>query len=180
MEKRCLRFADISVSEKMLYSLFLMTIGIGYLFALTHMYYTHQMRDGQAGMSIQDVMIAYYGSQDQTRLGAAINGGPMEPNLKSANDKEKILAWLNSDKSKVRFEQSVTPILNSSCLFQRCVINRLGENLPYSFVRYRLYFITGGQDFYFFRHERSVETHHCRHSVFIHAYRHAVVVYHAQ
>lgn len=116
MEKRCLRFADISVSEKMLYSLFLMTIGIGYLFALTHMYYTHQMRDGQAGMSIQDVMIAYYGSQDQTRLGAAINGGPMEPNLKSANDKEKILAWLNSDKSKARFEQSVAPILNSSCV----------------------------------------------------------------
>lgn len=116
MEKRCLRFADISVSEKMLYSLFLMTIGIGYLFALTHMYYTHQMRDGQAGMSIQDVMIAYYGSQDQTRLGAAINGGPMEANLKSANDKEKILAWLSSDKSEASFAQHVAPILNSSCV----------------------------------------------------------------
>jgi hypothetical protein len=116
MEKRCLRFADISVSEKMLYSLFLMTIGIGYLFALTHMYYTHQMRDGQAGMSIQDVMIAYYGSQDQTRLGSAINGGPMEPNLKSADDKEKILAWLSSDKSEARFAQNVAPILNSSCI----------------------------------------------------------------
>lgn len=30
------RFRDISVSEKMLDTLFLITIGIGYLFALTH------------------------------------------------------------------------------------------------------------------------------------------------
>jgi len=115
MEKRCLRFQDISVSEKMLYSLFLMTIGIGYLFALTHMYYTHQMRDGKPGMSIQDVMIAYYGSQDQTRLGSAINGGPMEPNLKSANDKEKILVWLSTGKSKADFEEDIAPILNRDC-----------------------------------------------------------------
>lgn len=128
MEKRCLRFKDISVSEKMLYSLFLMTIGIGYLFALTHMYYTHQMRDGKAGMSIQDVMIAYYGSQDQTRLGAAINGGPMEPNLKSANDKEKILAWLNSDKSKAKFEQTIAQILNKDCVV--CHNPEVNPSLP--------------------------------------------------
>jgi hypothetical protein len=115
MEKYCLRFKDISVSEKILYSLFLMTIGIGYLFGLTHLYYTHQMRDGQPGMSIQDVMIAYYGSQDKTRLGSAINGGPMEPNLKSVDDKEKILAWLSTGKSKEHFEQDVAPILNRDC-----------------------------------------------------------------
>jgi hypothetical protein len=116
MEKYCLRFKDISVSEKMLYSLFLMTIGIGYLFGLTHLYYTHQMRDGQPGMSIQDVMIAYYGSQDKTRLGSAINGGPMEPNLKSADDKETILAWLSTSKAKEDFQEDVTPILNRDCV----------------------------------------------------------------
>lgn len=128
MEKRCLRFQDISVSEKMLYSLFLMTIGIGYLFALTHMYYTHQMRDGQPGISIQDVMIAYYGSQNQTRLGSAINGGPMEPNLKSANDKETILAWLSTGKSKTTFEQSIAPILAKDCTF--CHNPNINPGLP--------------------------------------------------
>jgi hypothetical protein len=35
-------------------------------------------------------MIAYYGSHDQTRLAAAINGGPMEQNLKSPADKLQI------------------------------------------------------------------------------------------
>ncbi len=115
MEKQCLRFQDISISEKILYSLFLMTIGIGYLFALSHMYYTHQMRDGQAGLSMQDIVIAYYGSQDQTRLGSAINGGPMEANLKFASDKEKLLFWLKTEKSKERFEQNIEPILTRDC-----------------------------------------------------------------
>jgi hypothetical protein len=44
--------------KKMLDMLFLMTIGIGYLFALTHLYYTHNARDGHPGLSVQDVVIA--------------------------------------------------------------------------------------------------------------------------
>jgi len=88
------RFRDISVSEKMLDTLFLLTIGIGYLFALTHLYYTHNSRDGQPGLSVQDVMIAYYGSHDQTRLAAAINGGSMEQNLKSPADNDEMEVYV--------------------------------------------------------------------------------------
>ena len=47
------RFSDASVSEKMLDSMFLLTIGIGYLFAMIHLYYTHQGRDGQPGLSVE-------------------------------------------------------------------------------------------------------------------------------
>ncbi|MCX7087604.1 MAG: hypothetical protein NTV00_06045 [Methylococcales bacterium] len=99
----------------MLYSLFLMTIGIGYLFALVHMVYTHQMRDGKPGISVEDVRIAYYGSQQQTRLGAAINGGPMESNLKSATDKQAILHWLQTDKNEQQYKQVIAPLLNRDC-----------------------------------------------------------------
>ncbi len=128
MEKLCLRFKDISVSEKMLYSLFLITIGIGYLFALTHMYYTHQMRDGKAGMSVDDVMIAYYGSQDQTRLGSAINGGPMESNLKSSVDRDTILRWLATDKTPRDFKSTIAPILDRDCVI--CHSPQINPSLP--------------------------------------------------
>jgi len=110
------RFRDISVSEKMLNTLFLITIGIGYLFALTHLYYTHNARDGHPGLSVQDVVIAYYGSHDQTRLAAAINGGPMEQNLKSPADKQAILNWLKSGKSEDRYKDVIAPILNRNCV----------------------------------------------------------------
>ncbi|WP_233144669.1 hypothetical protein [Methyloprofundus sedimenti] len=115
MANRYRRFRDISTSERILDTLFLLTIGLGYLFALSHLYFSHSARDGQPGLSINDVMIAYYGSHDHSRLGAAING-PMEPNLNSKADKFVILKWLQNGKSKDQFEQLVAPILNRDCI----------------------------------------------------------------
>lgn len=115
MATRYRRFRDISVSERLLDTLFLATIGLGYLFALAHLYYTHANRDGEPGLSVEDVRIAYYGSQDQTRLGSAINGGPMEANLKNSTDKKIIMRWLYSGKKKRMFEKEVAPILNRDC-----------------------------------------------------------------
>lgn len=109
------RFRDISTSERILDTLFLMTIGLGYLFALTHLYFSHSSRDGKPGLSIDDVMIAYYGSHDHSRLGAAING-PMEPNLKSKSDKFVILKWLQNGKSESVYYKKVAPIIERDCL----------------------------------------------------------------
>jgi hypothetical protein len=81
MPVRYRRFYDISLSERILNSAFLSTIGIGYCFALANLWYTHQARDGQRGLSVADVMIAYHGSTTRTRLESAITG-IMEPNLK--------------------------------------------------------------------------------------------------
>lgn len=114
MANRYRRFSDISLSERILDSLFLLTIGLGYLFALTHLYFSHSSRDGQAGLSVNDVMIAYYGSHDHSRLGAAING-PMEPNLSSKADKLTILKWLQDGKSEDEYIEKIAPILNRDC-----------------------------------------------------------------
>ncbi len=114
MTTRYRRFRDISTSERILDTLFLLTIGLGYLFALTHLYFSHSSRDGKPGLSIEDVMIAYYGSHDHSRLGAAING-PMEPNLKSKTDKLVILKWLQNGKDKDEYLEKVAPIIQRDC-----------------------------------------------------------------
>ncbi|MDD1621506.1 MAG: hypothetical protein LUQ11_08485 [Methylococcaceae bacterium] len=111
----CQRFSDISISERILNSLFLLTIAIGYLFSLGQVYFTHQGRDGQPGLSIADVAIAYHGSPDQTRLAAAING-PMAGNLKSPADKEIILDWIDSGAQHGIYESQVAPVLQRDCL----------------------------------------------------------------
>ena len=41
MDKGYNRFSDISISEKTLNTVFLLTIGLGYLVALANLYYTH-------------------------------------------------------------------------------------------------------------------------------------------
>lgn len=109
------RFSDASVSEKILDSMFLLTIGIGYLFALVHIYYSHSGRDGQPGLSVEDIKIAYYGKHEQTRLGAALNG-PMGPNLDNEEQKRVIFRWIEHGKGEDEFNAKVAPILNSNCI----------------------------------------------------------------
>jgi hypothetical protein len=127
MSVRYRRFHDISLSERILNSAFLLTIGIGYAFALANLWYTHQSRDGQRGLSVRDVMIAYHGSSHQTRLEAAING-IMEPNLKYKSDKEVIVRWLHGGAGEAEYRERVAPILVRDCI--TCHTPSINPNLP--------------------------------------------------
>lgn len=109
------RFHDCSISEKLLDTIFLLTIGLGYLFALGHTYFSHEGRDGQPGMSVQDVEIAYYGKHQQTRLGAALNGG-MGGNLEYPEQKEIIFKWVEGGTDIDEFNANVAPIMNENCV----------------------------------------------------------------
>ncbi len=121
------RFNDCSISEKLLDTIFLLTIGLGYLFALAHMYYTHEGRDGKPGLSVEDIKIAYYGAHQQTRLGAALNG-PMSGNLAFPEQKEIIFAWIENGKDVDEFNANVAPILNENCI--GCHSGESGMGLP--------------------------------------------------
>ncbi len=122
------RFSDASISEKILDSMFLITIGVGYLFALLNLYYTHQGRDGEPGLSVTDVMYAYHGSHNQTRLGAAING-PMEPNLPNEAAKQEILGWLNHGATEAEYHEKVEPIIQDNCVM--CHSAESGMSIPH-------------------------------------------------
>jgi len=121
------RFSDTSVSEKLLDSMFLLMIGLAYLFALLHMYYSHEGRDGKPGLSVDDVMIAYSGSHDQTRLGAAING-PMGINLPSDAAKLEILDWINSGATEEIYDSRIRMIFDDNCI--GCHSVESGMNIP--------------------------------------------------
>lgn len=123
----CQRFSDVSVSERILNSLFLLSIALGYLFSLGQVFFVHQGRDGQPGLSIADIVIAYHGSPEQTRLAAAING-PMAGNLKSEADKEIILDWIDSGAGQAIYDAQVAPILQRDCL--GCHSPASGMKLP--------------------------------------------------
>lgn len=125
--ERYTRFKDISVSERVLNTVFLLTIGLGYLMALANLYYTHQGHDGEAGLSIEDVMINYHGSNGSTRLGSAING-IMEPNLKYKSDKEVILKWIQEGAEEPGYDEKIAPILNRDCIL--CHSPSINPNLP--------------------------------------------------
>lgn len=121
------RFSNLSISEKILNTCFLLTIAIGYLVALANIYYTHQSHDGKEGLSIDDVMINYHGAPGQTRLGSAIKGA-MEPNLKYKSDKDVILQWIQTGAAESEYNDHIAPILNRDCI--TCHSPEVNPSLP--------------------------------------------------
>jgi hypothetical protein len=121
------RFRDISVSERILNTVFLITIGVGYLAALANLYYTHQGFDGKAGLSVEDVVISYHGGNDQTRLGTAING-IMKPNLMYWSDKDVIMQWIHNGADEPEYTAKIAPILNRDCI--KCHTPSINSSIP--------------------------------------------------
>ena len=104
----------IPVSLKINYTMMLLVLSIGYLFAMVQTYDSHAMNDGKPSMSVADLVIAYSGSHADTRLEAAIKG-PMFSMLHE-DDRGEIIAWIQNDATIQAYETSVSPIFTEHCI----------------------------------------------------------------
>ncbi|MEE9543407.1 MAG: hypothetical protein V3V95_06465 [Thermodesulfobacteriota bacterium] len=120
------RFSDCSTSERMLYTLFILLLSTGYLFAMTMLYITVAVEDGEPGLSIEDISIKYRGEHSTTRLEQAL-GGIMMP-YRTEGEYKKIIMWVNSGASEARFTEDVKPILDAKCI--ACHNPGSGMNIP--------------------------------------------------
>ncbi|MDH5803033.1 MAG: hypothetical protein OEZ68_19690, partial [Gammaproteobacteria bacterium] len=66
--QRCIHFQFMPMGMRVLYTSTLIVLGIGYLFAMIHIFASHAGRDGDPGLSVDDLIIAYSGSKNDTRL----------------------------------------------------------------------------------------------------------------
>lgn len=62
-------YSELPHSLRVLYTAVLIILSLGYLFALIYLFHTYSGRDGNPkGMSYEDLVIAYSGSGDASRL----------------------------------------------------------------------------------------------------------------
>lgn len=120
------RFYTKTVSEKLLYTSFLLLVGLGYLMAISYLYVTHEMNDGKPGLSISDVASSYYGNRSGTRLEAAIRG-PMAGFIDD-EDRMHIVAWLKDGGEEDHYAKEIRPILEKTCL--ACHNKAANPNIP--------------------------------------------------
>jgi hypothetical protein len=119
--------AQSSLGEKLLYTAFLLLMGIGYLMALTYLYTSHQGHDGKPGLSVEDIVDTYYGNRSGTRLEAAIRG-PMAGYLQQIEDRHQIVAWLKDGAPEKEYIARIRPILEKTCL--QCHSPASGLKIP--------------------------------------------------
>ena len=112
---RWARFYDCSISEKLLYTCFLLIIGLGYLFAMTYLYLVHAGHAGKPGhLGVADIVANYYGNRSGTRLESAIRG-PMAGFI-TPEDRSTLVLWLKSGALEKDYGTVVQPILKKTCL----------------------------------------------------------------
>ena len=121
------RFYDCPLSEKLLYTAFLLLMATGYLMALVYLYTSHEGHDGKPGVSIEDIVDTYYGNRSGTRLEAAVRG-PMAGYVRQPGDRYELVAWLKSGASEPGYRTTVRPILERSCL--QCHSPASGLKIP--------------------------------------------------
>lgn len=124
--KKGRRLQNCATSEKLLYTAFLLQMGVGYLMALTYLYLTHEGLDGKPGISVADIAQGYYGNRSGTRLEAAIRG-PMSGFIQP-EERHHIIAWLKSGAPENEYDPQIRPILEKDCL--KCHSPASGLKVP--------------------------------------------------
>lgn len=108
-------FSMYPLSMKVLYTGTLIVLGIGYLFAMIHIFSSHAGRDGNPMLSVNDLIIAYSGSKSDTKLEAALKG-PMS-NMLPQVELDKIVAWVRNGVNESEYASSgVEEIVGKRCL----------------------------------------------------------------
>lgn len=107
-------YSEFPFSMRALFTGTFLVLGIGYLFAMLHIYNSHAGRDGQPGISVEDLAIAYSGSKEDSRLEAALKG-PMAEML-PLDEKALIGTWVRSGAKQDMYDNQVAPVIEKRCV----------------------------------------------------------------
>jgi hypothetical protein len=118
-------FRHCTMSERLLYSVFLLLVGMGYIAALTLVYLTHEGLDGKHGIDMRDIAISYYGNRSGTTMEEMLRG-PMRVHSKP-RDTAQLVAWLQSGASRRGYQAVARPILKKDCF--ECHSGATAKNL---------------------------------------------------
>ncbi len=106
-------FCWLPVTVRLFYSAALIVLGLGYIFAMLQIQSVHSGLDGKPGISIDDLIIAYKGNTDETRLESKLKGS-MSSMLPEA-ERAKIFTWIKNGANKDEYESTVAPITEQYC-----------------------------------------------------------------
>lgn len=73
-EGRWLNLPSLGLSLRVLFTGYLLVIGLGLLMAGAQILLTHGMADGKFGLSYNDVVYSYYGNRGNSKIEAKLNG----------------------------------------------------------------------------------------------------------
>lgn len=111
---RFLHFSYLPMSMRMVYTMTLLVLGVGYLFAMIQVYEVHSGRDGKPGLDAEDIRIAYNGNPSGTKLESALNG-PMQ-GMAPESERLEILKWIHDGATQEGYDSHIKAIMDTRCI----------------------------------------------------------------
>jgi hypothetical protein len=104
----------LSGEFKVLFTGFLLVIGIGLMMAGAQIMLTHGMADGKWGLSLNDIVYSYYGNRTGSKLEAMLNGQmkPMAPDPIRFD----LIEWARTGAPEAKWAGTIEPIMKNYCV----------------------------------------------------------------
>lgn len=124
--------SNLSQSVRMLFTGYLIVIGIGLLVAGGQILLTHGMADGEFGLSVDDVVYSYYGDRQSSKLENKLNGS-MEDKAPRVV-RQAIIKWVREGADKDVWRESINVYFQENCVKCHGVIPGLPNFTTYEGV----------------------------------------------
>lgn len=106
--------AKLPMAYKVLYTGFLMAIGVGLMMAGAQIMLTHGKADGKPGLSINDIIYSYYGNRSGSKLESMLNG-----QMKAMAPDEirfQLIQWARDEAPEAEWKPKIEPIVQKYCV----------------------------------------------------------------
>ena len=109
-------YSELPYSLRVLYTMTLLVLGLGYLFGLIYLFHSYAGRAGGNPMmlSYNDILTAYTGSGKASRLESALRG-PMSTML-PPDEANVLITWVHDGSDRAKYETAIKPLLDQRCI----------------------------------------------------------------
>ena len=106
--------AKLPLSYKVLFTGFLLVIGVGLLMAGFQIMETHGKADGKPGISINDIVYSYYGNRSGSKLESMLNG---QMKAMAPDDvRFQLIQWARDGASIKNWNSEIQPLIAKHCV----------------------------------------------------------------
>ena len=105
--------AQLALRTKVLFTGFLLVIGVGLMMAGAQIMLTHGMADGKVGLSMNDIVYSYYGNRSGSKLEAMLEGAmkPMAPDTA----RFLMIEWARAGAPATQWRDKIEPLVQKHC-----------------------------------------------------------------
>ncbi|MFA6903045.1 MAG: elongation factor-1 alpha [Gallionellaceae bacterium] len=108
-----LNLPNMPTPIKVLFSGYLLVIGLGLAMAGLQIMLTHGMADGKMGLSVDDIVYSYYGDRSASKLEAKLNGSMKGMGTPEA--RLEIIKWVRNGSPEAEWDSHMKATFSDNC-----------------------------------------------------------------